>query len=101
MLAKGLAQGSGDNHDGEVEDSLLLAVGVKFVLLVKEDNVEINPDGRFGFELILVVVRGRGCNGEVRESVLSSFCNEEGSRKSRRGNRLEEHGGPATWSVVR
>lgn len=95
-----LALESGGNHDGELEDSLVGAVRLTLVLLVEEDNVEINPVGRFGNN-VEVVIRGRGCNGEVRESVLSSFCNEKRSRESRRGDRLEEHGGPATWSEVR
>lgn len=70
------------------------------MLLVKEDNVEINPEGRFEYNLLLVE-GGRGCNDEVIESDLSSFCNDESSGESRRGDRLEEHGGPATWSVVK
>lgn len=69
------------------------------VVLVREDNVEINPEGRFGYN-VEVVVGGRGCNDEVIESVLSSLDEKE-TRESRRGDRLEEHGGPATWSVVR
>lgn len=100
LLAEaGLALGSGDNHDGELEDSLWGAVGETWVVLVKEDNVEINPEGRFE-DNVGLVVGGRGCNGEVRESVLSSLYEKE-SHESRRGVRLEEHGGPATWSVVR
>ena len=101
LLAEaGLALGSGGNHDGVLKDSLWLAVGMMFVLLVKEDNVEINPGGRLGFRLLLVE-GGRGCNDEVIESDLSSYCNEKDSCESRRDIRLEEHGGPATWSEVR
>ena len=100
MLAEArLALGSGENHDGEVEDSLVGAVRLTLEMLLKEDNVEINPEGRLGNN-VEVVEGGRGCNGVVRESVLSSFCNEKESSESRRGDRLEEHGGPATWSVV-
>lgn len=99
MAEARLALGSGGNHDGEVEDSLVGAVKLTVVLLVREDNVEINPEGRFEYN-VEVVVGGRGCNDGVRESVLSS-CNEKESSASRRGDRLEEHGGPATWSGVR
>lgn len=91
------------NHDGRFEDSLLVAVGEIRVRLVKGDNVgEINPEGRFECN-VLVVKGGEGLmgNDEVIESVLSSLCNEEKTRESRREDRLEEHGGPATWSVVR
>lgn len=49
----------------------------------------------------MLVEGGRGCNDEVIESDLSSFDNDESSSESRRGDRLEEHGGPATWSEVR
>ena len=100
LAEAGLALGSGDNHDGDVEDSLLGAVRLTFWELVQEDNVEIDPKG--GFEdNVGLVGRGRGCNDEVRESVLSSFCDEEEERESRRDDRLEEHGGPATWFGVK
>lgn len=100
MLAEArLALESGGNHDGEFKDSWVEAVRLTWVLLVEEDNVEINPEGRLD-NSVEVVVGGKGCNGEVRESVLSSL-NEKESRESRRGVRLEEHGGPATWSEVR
>ncbi len=55
LLAEaGLALESGGNHDGEVEDSLLGAVRLTVVLLVREDNVEINPVGRFGYNVEVV-----------------------------------------------
>ena len=69
--------------------------------MVRGDNVEINPEGRFVGEMLVVEGKKGLGNDEVIESVLSSLCNEEKTRESRREYRLEEHGGPATWSVVR